>query len=155
MSAALAPAIQAPDAVDRLPELSRLAADLATNVINAQIEGQPVPDGHIRSLLDAALLLREYGVALPTLLGQIMAGVAEPEVRSPIGESGSVEAVPVEAVPVEAVPVEAVPVESLPAKSGPEGSGPAEPPRRAPRAEDDDDAGRLAWLLRPFQEAKG
>ncbi|WP_264050450.1 hypothetical protein [Methylobacterium flocculans] len=140
MSAALAPAIQAPDAVDRLPELSRLAADLATNVINAQIEGQPVPDGHIRSLLDAALLLREYGVALPTLLGQIMAGVAEPEVRSPIGESGS---------------VEAVPVESLPAKSGPEGSGPAEPHRRAPRAEDDDDAGRLAWLLRPFQEAKG
>lgn len=140
MSAALAPAIQAPDAVDRLPELSRLAADLATNVINAQIEGQPVPDGHIRSLLDAALLLREYGVALPTLLGQIMAGVAEPEVRSPVGESGS---------------VEAVPVESLPAKSGPEGSGPAEPPRRAPRAEDDDDAGRLAWLLRPFQEAKG
>lgn len=140
MSAALAPAIQAPDAVDRLPELSRLAADLATNVINAQIEGQPVPDGHIRSLLDAALLLREYGVALPTLLGQIMAGVAEPEVRSPVGESGS---------------VEAVPVESLPAKSGPEGSGPAEPHRRAPRAEDDDDAGRLAWLLRPFQEAKG
>lgn len=145
MSAALAPAIQAPDAVDRLPELSRLAADLATNVINAQIEGQPVPDGHIRSLLDAALLLREYGVALPTLLGQIMAGVAEPEVRSPIGESGS----------VEAGSVEAVPVESLPAKSGPEGSGPAEPHRRAPRAEDDDDAGRLAWLLRPFQEAKG
>lgn len=140
MSAALAPAIQAPDAVDRLPELSRLAADLATNVINAQIEGQPVPDGHIRSLLDAALLLREYGVALPTLLGQIMAGVAEPEVRSPVGESGS---------------VEAVPVECLPAKSGPQGSGPAEPPRRAPRAEDDDDAGRLAWLLRPFQEAKG
>lgn len=140
MSAALAPAIQAPDAVDRLPELSRLAADLATNVINAQIEGQPVPDGHIRSLLDAALLLREYGVALPTLLGQIMAGVAEPEVRSPVGKSGS---------------VEAVPVESLPAESRPEGSGPAEPPRRAPRAEDDDDAGRPAWLLRPFQEAKG
>ena len=118
MSAALAPAIEGSDALHRLPEVSRLAAHLATNVIQAQIEGQPVPDGHIRSLLDAALLLREYGVALPTLLGQIMAGVAEPEAEG------------------------ATPPVSMP--RAPE-----------PRPAEDDDAGRLAWLLRPFQDAPG
>lgn len=40
---------------------------------------RPVPDGHIRSLLEAGLLLREHGQELPPLLGQIMHGVAPPQ----------------------------------------------------------------------------
>lgn len=109
MSAALAPASHAQDALNRLPTVSRLAARLASHVVESQIKGQPVPDTHIRSLLDAALLLQEHGVALPSLLEQIMEGVAEPA---------------------------------------------AAPKARMPRIDDADDAGRLAWLLRPFQDAK-
>ncbi|MDB5645839.1 hypothetical protein [Methylobacterium sp.] len=114
MSSALAPALQGSGGSDRLPELSRLAAHLASNVLESQIEGRPVPDDHIRFLLDAALLLQEHGVVLPSLLGQIMKGAAEPEAAPP-----------------------------------------SNPPRTRPASEDDDDAGRLAWLLRPFQAMKG
>lgn len=110
MSAAPAPVTPAASPVGRLPELSRLAALLARNVLDAQIVGQPVPDGQIRSLLDAALLLEEYGVELPSLLGQIMHGAAEP-------------------------------------------TSPATEPAR-PAGEEDQEAGRLAWLLRPFQGSK-
>lgn len=110
MSAAPASITQVSPPMERLPEVSRLAALLARNVLDAQITGQPVPDGQIRSLLDAALLLEEYGVALPSLLGQIMHSAAEP---------------------------------ALPA---------AEPARAA--GDEEHDAGRLAWLLRPFQGSK-
>ncbi len=111
MSAAPAPVTQVANPADRLPELSRLAALLARNVLDAQIAGQPVPEQQIRSLLDAALLLEEYGVELPSLLGQIMHGAAQPRPPAP------------------------------------------EPTR--PTGEEDLDAGRLAWLLRPFQSSKG
>lgn len=103
MSAAPAPASHSRDA-RRLPELSDLAGRLASRVVEAQIAGAPVPDDHIRFLLDAALLLQEHGVGLPSLLGEIMRGAAAPEIRMP-------------------------------------------------RIDDDDDAGRLAWLLRPFQQS--
>ena len=63
------------DAAEGLSEVSRLATLLASDVLDAQIMQRPVPDGHIRSLLEAALLLREYGVEFPPLLGQIMQGV--------------------------------------------------------------------------------
>lgn len=105
------PSIDARDSGDKLPEVSRLAALLARNVLDAQIEGRPVPDDQIRFLLDAALLLNEYGVALPSLLGQIMHGASEPKADDPSPPIGSAAA--------------------------------------------DDDAGRLAWLLRPFQARKG
>lgn len=75
MSEADAPPIAA-DVAARLQEMSRLAALLADRVLDAQIMSQPVPDGHIRSLLEAALLLREHGQELPSLLGQIMHGVS-------------------------------------------------------------------------------
>lgn len=68
---------------------------------------QPVPDDHIRSLLDAGLLLKAYGIELPSLLGQIMLAA--------------------------------------------EGPGPVTSPK--PEA-DLDNAGRLAWMFRPFQGAK-
>ncbi|MBY0257608.1 hypothetical protein [Methylobacterium sp.] len=106
MSAAPAPSHRSRDAARRLPELSYLAGRLADRVVEAQVAGEPVPDDHIRFLLDAALLLQEHGVGLPSLLGQIMRGAAEPEIRMP-------------------------------------------------RVDEDDDAGRLAWLLRPFQETRG
>jgi hypothetical protein len=62
-----------------LSEVSRLATLLADQVLDAQVMSRPVPDGHIRALLEAALLLREYGQDLPSLLSQIMHGVRKPE----------------------------------------------------------------------------
>jgi hypothetical protein len=53
----------------------RLATLLASDVLDAQIIGRPIADSHIRSLLEASLLLREYEVELPPLLRQIMRGV--------------------------------------------------------------------------------
>ncbi|MCI9879218.1 hypothetical protein MTL_04110 [Methylobacterium goesingense] len=96
---------------DRLPELSRLAALFARTVLEAQIQGRPVPDDQIRFLLDAALLLNEYGMDLPSPLDQIMQDASAPK----------------------------EPVAHKPARTETQ----------------DDDAGRLAWLLRPFQGAKG
>ena len=49
----------------RPSELSRLATRLADRVLDAQIARRPVPGSHIRTLLEAALLLREYGQELP------------------------------------------------------------------------------------------
>lgn len=66
----------AADVSSRLQEVSRLAALLADRALDAQIMSRPVPDEHIRSLLEAALLLREHGQELPSLLGQIMHGVS-------------------------------------------------------------------------------
>ena len=63
----------------QLSEVSRLATLLADRVLDAQIMSRPVPDEHIRILLEAALLLREYGQELPSLLSQIMHGVDKPE----------------------------------------------------------------------------
>ncbi|MCJ2075637.1 hypothetical protein MKK68_08220 [Methylobacterium sp. E-016] len=57
---------------ERLPELSRLTGLLADQVLDAQIMSRPILDQHIRALLDAALLLDEYGVPLPPLLTQIV-----------------------------------------------------------------------------------
>jgi hypothetical protein len=67
-------------AAEGLSEVSRLATLLASDVLDAQIMGRPIPDSHIRSLLEASLLLREYDVDLPPLLSQIMRGVDQAEV---------------------------------------------------------------------------
>lgn len=112
VSAAPASSIRAAAPTDRLPELSRLAALFARTVLDAQIQGRPVPDDQIRFLLDAALLLNEYGAELPSPLDQIMQDASAPKVPEPSAD------------------------------------------RPAPEAQDDD-AGRLAWLLRPFQGLKG
>ena len=122
MSAAPAISIGATRPADRLPELSRLAARVAATVLDAQIAGRPVPDDQIRYLLDAALLLNEYGAELPSPLDQIMQDASTP--KAP-----------------EAQPEDAE-------------SGNAGPADAAPAEVQDDDAGRLAWLLRPFQGAK-
>jgi len=63
----------------RLSEISRLATLLADRVLDAQIMRRPVPDEHIRALLEAALLLREYGQEQPSPLVQIMHGLDKPE----------------------------------------------------------------------------
>jgi hypothetical protein len=63
---------------ERLSEVSRLATYLADRVLGAQITSQPIPDSHISSLVEAALLLREYGQELPSLLSQIMHEVDKP-----------------------------------------------------------------------------
>jgi hypothetical protein len=113
VSAAPASSIGAATPTDRLPELSRLAALLARTVLEDQIQGRPGPDDQIRFLLDAALLLNEYGMDLPSPLDQIMQDASAPKAPEPAA----------------VVP--------------------------APAEAQDDDAGRLAWLLRPFQGAKG
>jgi hypothetical protein len=69
---------------ERLSELSRLAALLADHVLDAQIVNRPVPDGHIRALHEAALLLREYGQEAPSLLNQITREVDKPEADVPV-----------------------------------------------------------------------
>ena len=67
-----------------LAEVSRLSRLLADQVLDAQIMNRPVPDSHIRALLEAALLLREYGQELPSLLSQIMHAVDKPEADVPV-----------------------------------------------------------------------
>lgn len=69
--------------LNRLSEVSRLATLLADQVLDAQIMSRPVPDGHIRALLEAALLLKEHGQELPSLLGQIMHGVPAKQDQAP------------------------------------------------------------------------
>lgn len=60
-------------------EVSRLAAILAERVLDAQIMNRPVPEGNIRALLEAALLLRDYDQEPPALLGQIIHGATTPK----------------------------------------------------------------------------
>lgn len=64
--------LDTPTPQSRLSEVSRLATLLSDQVLDAQIMKRPIPDVHVRALLDAALLLEEYGRPLPPLLGQIM-----------------------------------------------------------------------------------
>jgi hypothetical protein len=66
------------EALAALSEVSRMATLLAGDVLDAQIKGHLVPDNHIQSLLEAILLLREYGAPLPPLLNQIMRKVDDP-----------------------------------------------------------------------------
>ena len=72
------------DPPEGLSEVTRLATLLADRVLDAQIARRPVPDSHIRSLLEAALLLREYGQELPSLLSQIMHEVDKPGADVPV-----------------------------------------------------------------------
>ena len=67
------------DFLDGLSEVSRMATLLAGDVLHAQIMGRSIPDSHIRALLDAAVLLKEHGLDLPPLLGQLMLGAEGPE----------------------------------------------------------------------------
>jgi hypothetical protein len=53
-------------------------------VLDAQITSHPVPDSHIRSLLEAALLLRDHGQELPSLLSQIMHELDNPGADVPV-----------------------------------------------------------------------
>ncbi|MCJ2035770.1 hypothetical protein [Methylobacterium sp. J-068] len=69
--------------VEKLSEVSRLATLLADQVLDAQIMSRPVPNEHIRSLLEAALLLQEHGQELPSLLGQIMHGISAEQPHGP------------------------------------------------------------------------
>lgn len=45
---------------------------LSNQVLDVQIMKRPVSENHVRCLLEAALLLEEYGYPLPPMLGQIM-----------------------------------------------------------------------------------
>ena len=92
-----------------LSEVSRLATLLADQALDAQIMSRPIPDDQIRALMEAALLLDEYGQELPPLLGQIV---------HEIGTAAS-----------------------------------AKPPRPGRRPEEDE-VGRMAWMLRPFRSSK-
>ncbi|TXM72821.1 hypothetical protein FV218_12510 [Methylobacterium sp. WL69] len=78
VSAVSIPVPEVDAAHERLSEVSRLATLLADRVLDAQIMKRPVPDDHIRSLLDAGLLLKEHGIELPSLLGQIMLAAEGP-----------------------------------------------------------------------------
>lgn len=89
-----------------LSEVSRLATLLADQALDAQIMSRPIPDDQIQALLDAAVLLDEYGQELPPLLGQIV---------HEIGTSA---------------------------------------PDRASRRREEDEVGRMAWMLRPFRSTK-
>jgi len=99
------------EALESLSEVSRMATLLASEVLDAQIMSRPIPDDHIRSLLEASLLLKEYGVDLPPLLSQIMHEVENP--RAKLHDEGQ---------------------------------------QHGAEAEE---AGRLAWLFRALQGAKG
>ena len=77
------------DAPDRLSEVSGLATLLADRVLDAQIMSRRVPDGHIRSLLEAALVLREHDRELPSLLKQIMHGISEQRTQDHVEASQS------------------------------------------------------------------
>ncbi|MCJ2037060.1 hypothetical protein [Methylobacterium sp. J-068] len=97
-------------AAERLAEVSRLATLLAERVLAAQAAGHPVPEAHVHALIDAAIVLDKYEVALPPSLARIVDQI--------------------------------------------DAAQPAESEAGAGLAEEDD-AGRLAWLLRPFQGSKG
>ncbi|KQP30053.1 hypothetical protein ASF49_15145 [Methylobacterium sp. Leaf104] len=77
------PESEGADALDRLSEVVRLATLLADQVLDAQIMSRPVPDEHIRALLEAALVLRQHGQELPSLLGQIMHGISAEALKDP------------------------------------------------------------------------
>ncbi|MCJ2083535.1 hypothetical protein [Methylobacterium sp. J-090] len=82
MSAA-SPSVPTIDVADkRLDEISRLATLLVDQVLNAQLLERPVPDDHIRALLEAGLLLKEYGVDPPSSLGEIMLASEAAEPRN-------------------------------------------------------------------------
>lgn len=67
---------QVPDPESRLSEVLKLANLLSEQVLDAQIVKRPVPEDHLRSLLEAALLLEEHQYPLPPMLGQIMDEIA-------------------------------------------------------------------------------
>lgn len=79
MSAVATPTPEVDALHERLSEVARLATLLADRVLDAQIMKCPVPDDHISSLLDAGLLLKDYGVELPSLLGQIILAAERPD----------------------------------------------------------------------------
>lgn len=90
--------VEAGDPPERLAEVSRLSTLLADRVLAAQAAEEPVPKAHINALLDAAIILDKYEVALPAPLGKIVDQISDAE---------------------------------------------------------DEEAGRLAWLFRPFQGRSG
>ena len=67
---------QVSDPESRLSEVLRLATLLSEQVLDAQIMKRPVSEDHLRSLLEAALLLEEHQYPLPPMLGQIMDEIA-------------------------------------------------------------------------------
>ncbi|WP_407530376.1 hypothetical protein [Methylobacterium oryzisoli] len=57
---------------ERLARMAELASLLAERVLSAHMENTVVPDAHMRALVDASLLLDEYGQQVPPLLAPIM-----------------------------------------------------------------------------------
>ena len=72
------PAVDDVVLLEGLRGVSRLAPLKASDVLDVQVMGLSIPDSHIRSLLEASLLLKVYGVDLPPQLGQIMQRVDNP-----------------------------------------------------------------------------
>ncbi|WP_128564972.1 hypothetical protein [Methylobacterium crusticola] len=63
-----------------LSEVSRLADLLAERVLDEGLGSEVTPIAHVRALVDAALLLEEYGLEMPVHLGRIIR-----EVRAAMG----------------------------------------------------------------------
>ncbi|GJD94533.1 hypothetical protein [Methylobacterium iners] len=61
-----------PSKDDRLEQVARMADLLADRILNAQILGREVKDSDILALLEASLLLSEYGQETPPLVMQVV-----------------------------------------------------------------------------------
>ena len=57
---------------DRLTEIARMANLLAYRVLNAQVTGRPVTETDIHVLLEASILLNDYGLETPPQLSEIV-----------------------------------------------------------------------------------
>jgi hypothetical protein len=62
---------------DRLTEIERMANLLAYRVLNAQVTGRPVTEADIHALLEASILLSEYGRETPPQLSQIVQRISD------------------------------------------------------------------------------
>jgi hypothetical protein len=87
MSEEPGPAAVIPDQPRSISDISRLAGQLAERVVQAQLFGKRAPEADIRLLMDAAMLLEQYGEELPLLLvpivQEVRAGMAAPADAEP------------------------------------------------------------------------
>lgn len=72
------PAVEAdgPAEVDRLEAIALMADVLADRVLNAQVMGRSVSESDIHALLEASILLKDYGKATPPLLSEIVRNIS-------------------------------------------------------------------------------
>ena len=75
------PKLQAdtPAKAERLAEIAQMASVLTDYLLNNQIMGRPVSKEGIRALLEASLLLKNYGRAITPLLTQIVQDFGDEE----------------------------------------------------------------------------